>query len=146
MNMKIIKCLDIFKLFLTFFFSGFLDFELDLSRFWIIQSWEVIEEVSDESEVELLNSLDDIGRRHERSALDFVGLVKGSLSSFGQVLALESLLVDSRIFGSDLIDQMGICFRIPDIVGKVVDSLVSASLGKECSSFYIHVALLKGKL
>lgn len=88
----------------------------------------VVEQVSDESQVELSITIDDIGGTDELAAIDLVGLLKHLLGTAVLIRLSHSISVDSGVLGSDLLQQDGVGLRISDISSKVLDATVRSSL------------------
>ena len=78
-----------FNFVFTFFLPGFLDLLDLLPGLGVVEGGVVVEEVSHEGQVELLDAGDDVGGGDEGPAVDLLGLVERALGAGGQVRALQ---------------------------------------------------------
>lgn len=63
--------------------------EIDLERFGLFQCRIRVEQVRYERQIQLIVASDNVGRRHETPAADFVGLLQHSLGTHGEIANLQ---------------------------------------------------------
>jgi len=85
-----------------------------------VQSGVIIEHISNEGQVELVNAIHNIAGRHESATAEFRGLLKHNLRAWHVIRLHQGLQSDSGGIRRDLLDEIGVDLRVRDVGLEIV--------------------------
>lgn len=110
----------------SFLLAGLLDALQAIDRLRLIQSRVVVEQVGDEGQIELVNSIHDVLRCDEASTVELRRLLQHRLGPMDQVRLVDRFGRDAGLGGRDLFQQVRVNLWVADVAGEVVATTLNA--------------------